>query len=236
MNLRSASGNWARFGIADAAGVSFRLVHRPVLQPAAGGTRPCPGTAFDWLTQEAADVEAGSDGLLFFPYLLGERTLGTERSRASFIGATLSHQRPSFRPGRARGDNAGGPQVARVRLPRRFRRAGALYRRRRDEQLVEPDPGGRVRPPGPDADGHGRRHPGGCHPGRRGGRLVRGRRCGRRGRSSGRPDLAPGTRQRPEFTTMCTATFCAVHDAAWPPVGALGRRLAPSEPGAPWPR
>jgi xylulokinase len=94
MNLRSASGNWARFGIADAAGVSFRWF----MDEFCSGTEE-PGLAkgaFDRLTKEAADVEPGSGGLIFFPYLLGERTLGSERSRASFIGATLRHQRRHF--------------------------------------------------------------------------------------------------------------------------------------------
>jgi xylulokinase len=94
MNLRSASGNWARFGIADAAGVSFRwFVDQFCPTP---GEPDLVGGAFDRFTEEAAEVEAGSDGLLFFPYLLGERTLGTDRSRASFIGATLRHRRPHF--------------------------------------------------------------------------------------------------------------------------------------------
>jgi xylulokinase len=94
MNLRSASGNWARFGIADAAGVSFRwFVDQFCRTP---GEPDLVGGAFDRFTEEAAEVEAGSDGLLFFPYLLGERTLGTDRSRASFIGATLRHRRPHF--------------------------------------------------------------------------------------------------------------------------------------------
>jgi xylulokinase len=44
----------------------------------------------------AAQVKAGSGGLLFFPYLLGERTLGSAQSRASFIGATLGHGRAHF--------------------------------------------------------------------------------------------------------------------------------------------
>jgi xylulokinase len=94
MNLRSASGNWARFGIADAAGVSLRWFMDQFCE-AAGESGPL-GEAFDRLTKDASDVEAGSDGLVFFPYLLGERTLGTERSRASFVGATLRHQRPHF--------------------------------------------------------------------------------------------------------------------------------------------
>jgi xylulokinase len=51
---------------------------------------------YDRLTAEATTVAPGSEGLLFFPYLLGERTLGGHLSRASFIGATLGHHRPHF--------------------------------------------------------------------------------------------------------------------------------------------
>ena len=94
MNLRTASGNWARFGLADAAGVSFAWFVDQFCGGAGQSGRA--SGSFVRLTQEAAAVEAGSGGLLFFPYLLGERTLGTERSRASFVGATLGHERPHF--------------------------------------------------------------------------------------------------------------------------------------------
>ena len=96
MNLRLASGNWARFGIGDAAGVSFRWFADRL-----GGTASAAGPSevkdvYDRLTAEAAGVPPGSEGLLFFPYLLGERTLGSHMSRASFIGATLGHYRSHF--------------------------------------------------------------------------------------------------------------------------------------------
>jgi xylulokinase len=96
MNLRSASDEWIRFGIADAAGASFRwFVDNLCNAATAGAPEQVKGT-FDTLAREAAGVEPGADGLLFFPYLLGERTLGSERSRASFVGATLRHRRPHF--------------------------------------------------------------------------------------------------------------------------------------------
>ncbi|HEU5417010.1 MAG TPA: FGGY family carbohydrate kinase [Streptosporangiaceae bacterium] len=89
MNLRSASGSWIHFGISDAAGKSLRWFADQLAGP--------PGAAaFEELTRQAAQVSAGSDGLLFFPYLLGERTLGSPLSRGSFIGATLGHGRAHF--------------------------------------------------------------------------------------------------------------------------------------------
>jgi xylulokinase len=96
MNLRSASGNWMHFGISDAAGTAMRWFAEQLSGP---GTMDGPGAAeavYDALTLEAAQVSAGSGGLLFFPYLLGERTLGSAQSRASFVGATLSHRRAHF--------------------------------------------------------------------------------------------------------------------------------------------
>jgi xylulokinase len=85
MNLRSAAGGWVRFGIGDAAGNAFRWFADELAD-----------AGFTELTAQAAGVAAGADGLLFFPYLLGERTLGSPRSRASFIGATLGHGRAHF--------------------------------------------------------------------------------------------------------------------------------------------
>jgi xylulokinase len=91
MNLRSASGQWVHFGISDAAGNAFRWF-ADQLYPAADGAGP----VFEALTAAAAEVAPGADGLLFFPYLLGERTLGSAQSRASFVGATLGHDRAHF--------------------------------------------------------------------------------------------------------------------------------------------
>ena len=98
MNLRSASGGWVHFGISDAAGKAFRWFADELCPPLAGGTGEAADTeaTFDALTLTAARVAAGSGGLLFFPYLLGERTLGSAQSRASFIGATLGHDRAHF--------------------------------------------------------------------------------------------------------------------------------------------
>jgi xylulokinase len=50
--------------------------------------------AFDTLVREAADAPAGSEGLLFLPYLSGERTPHPDPlARGSFVGLTLRHRR-----------------------------------------------------------------------------------------------------------------------------------------------
>jgi xylulokinase len=53
-----------------------------------------PGTSFDDLTAEAARWEAGANGVLFLPYLQGERTPHADAdATASFTGLTLRHDR-----------------------------------------------------------------------------------------------------------------------------------------------
>ncbi len=53
-----------------------------------------PGVSFDGLVQEADCVPPGSEGLLFLPYLSGERTPHPDPlARGAFIGLTLRHSR-----------------------------------------------------------------------------------------------------------------------------------------------
>lgn len=53
-----------------------------------------PDTSFDDLLKEAESIPAGSEGLLFLPYLSGERTPHPDpRARGAFIGLTLRHGR-----------------------------------------------------------------------------------------------------------------------------------------------
>jgi xylulokinase len=51
-----------------------------------------PGVSFDDLVADAAEVEAGSDGLFFLPYLTGERTPHPDpQARGAFVGLTVRH-------------------------------------------------------------------------------------------------------------------------------------------------
>ncbi len=53
-----------------------------------------PDTPFDALTAEAAAIPPGSEGLLFLPYLSGERTPYPDPlARAAWVGLTLRHTR-----------------------------------------------------------------------------------------------------------------------------------------------
>ncbi|HET9613357.1 MAG TPA: xylulokinase [Candidatus Limnocylindrales bacterium] len=53
-----------------------------------------PGVAFEMLSDEAGHVLAGSDGLLFLPYLSGERSPHPDPlARGAFVGLTVGHER-----------------------------------------------------------------------------------------------------------------------------------------------
>ena len=73
-----------------------------------GGAMAATGAALDWfagdvlggarsipeLLAEAASVEPGADGLVFLPYLAGERSpLWDPQARGAFVGLTLGHRR-----------------------------------------------------------------------------------------------------------------------------------------------
>ncbi len=96
MNLRAAAGGWLRFGITDAGGKSFSWFADELCEAQSEAATREGRSRYDELTGLAAEVPAGANGLFFFPYLLGERTLGNAQSRASFVGLTPSHGRPEM--------------------------------------------------------------------------------------------------------------------------------------------
>jgi xylulokinase len=77
-------GRWHVMGVTQSAGLSLRWLRDTI----------APGESYDTLTQWAKEVPAGSDGLLWTPYLLGERTPHLDsQARAAFIGLTAGHTR-----------------------------------------------------------------------------------------------------------------------------------------------
>jgi xylulokinase len=77
-------GRWHVMGVTQAAGLSLRWLRDTI----------APGESYDALTAEAAKVPAGSDGLLWTPYLLGERTPHLDsQARAAVVGLTAGHMR-----------------------------------------------------------------------------------------------------------------------------------------------
>ncbi|MGH9546348.1 MAG: xylulokinase [Terriglobales bacterium] len=85
-------GRWHVMGVTQAAGLSLRWFRDTFGAGTAGGddTRD----PYERLTAEAAAIPPGSDGLLWAPYLMGERTPHLDpNARAALIGLTASHNR-----------------------------------------------------------------------------------------------------------------------------------------------
>jgi sugar (pentulose or hexulose) kinase len=89
MNLHHPLPGWCPFGITESGGASLRWLRDTCLPDSASHLDP--DQAYTHLTSLAAQVSPGSDGLLYFPYLMGERILGTPNARGAFIGLTPSH-------------------------------------------------------------------------------------------------------------------------------------------------
>jgi xylulokinase len=82
-------GRWHVMGVTQAAGLSLRWF-RDTFTTNSSGARE----SYDQLTAEAAKVSAGSEGLLWTPYLMGERTPHLDSSaRGALVGLTASHTR-----------------------------------------------------------------------------------------------------------------------------------------------
>ena len=80
----AAPGLWHVMGVTNGAGLSLRWFRDTF----------ATGFPYDLLTEDAARVPAGSDGLLWAPYLFGERTPHLDPlARAAFVGLTASHTR-----------------------------------------------------------------------------------------------------------------------------------------------
>jgi xylulokinase len=81
----SVPGKWHFMGVMLSAAGSLRW-HRDTF---------APGMNYDTLLTPAADVQPGSDGLFFLPYLTGERTPHPDPlARGAFVGLTVRHSFP----------------------------------------------------------------------------------------------------------------------------------------------
>ena len=75
---------WHVMGVTQGAGLSLQWFRNQL----------APGADYDALTAEAASAPAGSNGLYWLPYLMGERTPHLDASvRGGWIGLTASHTR-----------------------------------------------------------------------------------------------------------------------------------------------
>ena len=80
-------GRWHMMGVTQAAGLSLRWLRDQVVAGAAAAS-------YEQLTAEAAPVPPGADGVLWAPYLMGERTPHCDpNARAALVGLAASHGR-----------------------------------------------------------------------------------------------------------------------------------------------
>ncbi len=75
---------WHVMGVTQGAGLSLQWLRNQL----------APGETYDALTEEAATAPAGSQGLFWLPYLMGERTPHLDaQARGGWIGLTAKHTR-----------------------------------------------------------------------------------------------------------------------------------------------
>ncbi len=80
-------GRWHVMGVTQSAGLSLRWFRDTFAK----------GVSYEALSRTAAEIAPGCDGLLWAPYLLGERTPHLDsHATAAFVGITASHTAPHF--------------------------------------------------------------------------------------------------------------------------------------------
>ena len=85
-------GKWHFMGVMLSAGGSFRWLRDSIGDVEKAAARLTGEDPYDLLTREAALAPAGSEGLLFLPYLTGERTPYPDpQARGAFVGLTVRH-------------------------------------------------------------------------------------------------------------------------------------------------
>jgi xylulokinase len=82
-------GRWHVMGVTQGAGLSLRW-----LRDQFGAGKDDGRDPYDRMTEEAAKAPAGSDGVIWAPYLMGERTPHLDpHARAALVGLAASHTR-----------------------------------------------------------------------------------------------------------------------------------------------
>jgi len=85
-------GMWHLMGVMLSAGGSLRWYRDALGEPERSQAATAGRDAYDLLLEAAASVPAGCEGLIFLPYLTGERTPHNDpHARGAFVGLTLRH-------------------------------------------------------------------------------------------------------------------------------------------------
>jgi len=89
-NLRHVVDGWIPFTILDCGGLSMKWC-KDLVTSARGEE-----VSFESLIEMASAVSEGSEGLVFYPYMLGERRHENTSARGGYFGITLNHQAGHF--------------------------------------------------------------------------------------------------------------------------------------------
>lgn len=90
-------GKWHLMGVMLSAAGSFRWFRDALAQDEIARAKAEGRDVYDILTQEAALAAAGCEGLIFLPYLTGERTPYPDpAARGVYFGITLRHRKPEM--------------------------------------------------------------------------------------------------------------------------------------------
>jgi len=84
-NLRHVVSGWLPFTMLDCGGLSMKWC-RDLMTSARKSD-----ISYDELIEMAEAVPSGSDGLIFYPYMLGERRRENIAARGGYVGLTLNH-------------------------------------------------------------------------------------------------------------------------------------------------
>lgn len=87
-------GMWHVMGVTQAAGGSLQWFRRTLSPCEEEVARATGQDVYDYLSKEAETVPPGCEGLVFLPYLMGERTPHLDPcARGAFVGLTSRHKR-----------------------------------------------------------------------------------------------------------------------------------------------
>lgn len=87
-------GKWHMMGVSLSGGGCLQWFRNQLCQAEIAASKKSKKDPYEILSSEAADIPPGSEGLIFLPYLSGERTPHADPdARACFVGLTLAHRR-----------------------------------------------------------------------------------------------------------------------------------------------
>ncbi len=90
----AVNGKWHMMGVTLAAGGSLQWFRNELCKADLALAKRQKRDVYDLLTEEAAGTPKGAEGLLFLPYLSGERTPHADPdARGCFVGLTMAHTR-----------------------------------------------------------------------------------------------------------------------------------------------